>query len=327
MIVIGGGIIGLTCAWRLNQAGRTVEVYDARRCGQEASWAAAGMLAPGGEVESESPLAQMMLASRALYPDFVEELRRESGLPIDFRPCGALEVAFDDAEAEHLDHKAARQREFGIASEPATHNGRYARFYPDDALVDPRHLVAALLAALRKRGVAIHEFRRVVEIAPDAASFQLRSRRIAAPDGILLAAGAWSSAVAPALPETIPVKGHIASWKLAPGLFQPILRNAHTYVMQRSNGTVIAGSNEEHVGFNRRIRKAAVADLHRRAARLLPALADRPPDQAWTGFRPGIASDQPFLGRIGALLAATGHYRNGILLAPETATRLLHSLR
>ncbi len=328
MIVIGGGIIGLTCAWRLSQAGREVEVYEAKKCGGEASWAAAGMLAPGGEMESRSPLGEMMLASLRQYPKYIQELQAESGRAIDYRQVGALEVAFDDAGAEELDRKATRQAGIGILSEPATHNGYYARFYPEDALVDPREIVAALLEALRRRGVAIREGSGAVSVWPDGSGFDTSKGGIRAEDGLLVAAGAWSGGLHAGLTPTFPVKGHLASWTFAPGLIGPILRNGHTYVMQRANGTVLAGSNEERAGFHRTVRKSAIEDLRKRAARLLPALADRAPEAEWTGFRPGIEADQPFIGRIPGTPAfgAFGHYRNGILLAPETGSRLMAAL-
>src|SRR6185437_4880528 len=158
MIVAGAGIIGLTCAWRLALCKIPVTVFDAREAGGEASWAGAGMLAPGGEMEKASPLTEMALRSLALYPNFVNALQEASGVPIDYQRCGAMEVAWSAGEAAGLDRRAARQAAIGIRSEPARHPaGVAARFYPDDALVNPRDVVRALRVACLGCGVLFHE--------------------------------------------------------------------------------------------------------------------------------------------------------------------------
>src|SRR5438874_2274068 len=168
MIIAGAGIIGLACAWRLAQRGVPVTVFDARESAAEASWAGAGMLAPGGELEEPSSLTSMALQSLAQYPAFVDELQSASGTAIDYQRSGALELAFTDVEAEELDRRAARQMAIGIRSEAATHPGsRAARFFPDDAMVDPRDVTAALRIACRRDGVSIHEHEPVSGIIGD----------------------------------------------------------------------------------------------------------------------------------------------------------------
>ncbi len=199
MIVAGAGIIGLTCAWRLADCRIPVTVFDAGAAGGEASWAGAGMLAPGGELDDASPLAQMALSSLKMYPEFVEALREASGLPIDYQRCGAVELALDDREAEDLQRRAARQSAIGIRSESTHHAGSVAaRFYPDDALVNPRDVMAALRVACVRSGVSIHEHEPVTEIFPDGSG--VRTKRASyRDDGVLLAAGAWSSDLIPNL--------------------------------------------------------------------------------------------------------------------------------
>src|SRR5580658_5781648 len=168
MIVAGAGIIGLSCAWRLARCKIPVTVFDAREAGGEASWAGAGMLAPGGEMGQASPLAEMALRSLEMYPDFVESLREASGVPIDYQRCGAVELALSDREAEELEQRAARQCTIGIRSESTRHQGSVAaRFYPDDALVNPRDIMAALRIACLRNGVAIHEREPIIEILAD----------------------------------------------------------------------------------------------------------------------------------------------------------------
>jgi glycine oxidase len=312
--VAGAGIVGLSCAWRLAQRGQKVTVYDAREAASEASWAGAGMLAPGGECESDTPLARMFLRSLRLYPDYVSELHQESGCPIDFRRCGGLEVAFTDAESADLHRRAVAQQALGVASESARYKHWRARFYPDDAIVDPRDITRALLTACRKRGVQVREHEPIQRIPRD--------------ERVLIAAGAWSSALYPGLPGTMPVRGHLIAWHKPPGLLPHILRHGHTYLLQRTSGLLIAGSTTEHVGFDRTLDESAIADIHTRASRLLPELANHPPDERWNGFRPGIEGAEPVIGRIPgtSIWTAFGHYRNGILLAPETARLIAESV-
>ncbi|MES1260759.1 MAG: glycine oxidase ThiO [Acidobacteriota bacterium] len=323
MIVVGAGIIGLSCAWRLARQGHEVRVFDAQQAAREASWAGAGMLAPGGELDRASPVADLCLRSLRAWPEFAAALEQEAGAPIDFRRSGAIEVAFDEAEAGILNEKAAAQAELGIRSEPATHLGWPARFYPDDAVVDPRDVTAALLTACRRRGVRLHEHEPVLAVAPDGKSV-FTAQGEYSDTGVLIAAGAWSSGLLPGLPRTIPVRGHLISWTLAPGVLEPILRHGHTYLLQRRSGVLIAGASMERVGYDRALDEAAVERIRKNAARLLPALGALPPDDRWIGFRPGIEGEVPAIGQIAgtAIWTAFGHFRNGILMAPETALRI-----
>src|ERR1039458_5448811 len=160
VIIIGGGIIGASTAWRLAQAGAAVTLVDAGALGGEASWAGAGMVAPGGEIAGRSRWAEFALESLALYPWFVEELESETGLGIDYRRCGAVEMAGTEAEWRDLMARRAAQSELGIRSE-VTGGGL---FYPDDALVDPRDVTRALGCACERRGVRICEQTRVLAV-------------------------------------------------------------------------------------------------------------------------------------------------------------------
>jgi glycine oxidase len=259
MIIVGAGIIGLSCAWRLAQRGINVQIFDAKKAASDASWAAAGMLSP----ESEG-VGELGMRSAKAWPAFAAELEREAGIDIDYVPFGA------------------------------------------EAIVDPRAVTRALLTVCRKLGVELHENEPVMKIGN-------------APT--LIAAGARSSELYPGLPKTFPVRGQLLGWRLEPGALRGILHEGHTYVFQRSSGLVVAGSTTEHVGWDDRVNPAAIADVHSRAAKLFPRLANLEPDEKWIGFRPGIEADGPMIGQIPGtnVWAAFGHYRNGILLAPETA--------
>jgi glycine oxidase len=330
MIVVGAGIIGLSCAWRLARCKIPVTVFDAREAGGEASWAGAGMLAPGGEIDEVSPLTNMALSSLAMYPAFVEALREFSGCPIDYQHCGAVELALNDDEAVELEQRALTQSALGIRSESTHHAGTVAaRFYPDDAVVNPRDLISALRRACFREGVSIREHEPVVEVFPDGSGVRT-GRASYGGDGVLISAGAWSSGLASFLrvPTTAPVRGHLIAYPAQPGALRAILRHKNTYLLQRGTGAIIAGSSTEHVGFDRSIDETTVRAIHARASQLMPALAAMRPVEKWIGFRPGIEGGMPVIGPIEGtrIWTAFGHYRNGILLAPDTARRIEESV-
>jgi len=328
VIVIGAGIVGGSIAWRLAQAGAAVTLVDAGALGGEASWAGAGMLAPGGEFVTRSRWAQFALESMALYPAFVEELESETGLRIDYRCCGAVEIARTDAEWQDLLGRRAAQSELGIRSEVT--DGRL--FYPDDALVDPRDVTRALRRACENREVHIREQTRVLSVRVTAERADVEtSGGMLSGSAAVLAAGAWSGAIPVfgpggplAIPASFPVRGHLLGYALEPGSLGPILRHGHTYVMQRSSGFTIAGTSSEQVGFNRELDPQIIDEIRARGEELEPRLRKAAEPIAWLGFRPATEHFEPVIGRLGdtCLWLAYGHYRNGILLAPATAGRV-----
>jgi glycine oxidase len=334
--VAGGGIIGLTLAWRLAQRGFAVTVFDKGAMGGEASWAGAGMLAPGGEILATSPIADLALEARRLYPSFVRELEEASGSRIDFEQCGALDLAYSAEDWRALEARVAPQAALGIRSEALEPDRALsicshiraaglagARFYPDDAMVNPRDIISALCSVCTKLGVTLVE-NRPVENLDSLETFE----------AVVVAAGAWSSQIWSSqtwssqlsirgLPAAEPVKGHLIGYRQPPGMYPTIIRHAHTYLLQRAGGLLIVGSSEEHVDFDRSIDSRIVSDLAARAAFILPHLLNETPSETWTGLRP--ASDRLHTGAHGTsgrLYLAYGHYRNGILLAPVTGRDL-----
>lgn len=288
------------------------------------------MLAPGGEMEEPSLLTEMGLSSLSMYQDFVSALREESGLAIDFRRSGAIELAFTEEEAIALDARALRQAAVGIASQALRYpRAAHARLFPADAQVDPRHVVAALRLACCRRGVRIIEHEPVTEILGNGTGVKTASATYE-DDGVLIAAGAWSSALAVPFrqPEARPIRGHLISYSLQPGVLDTILRHQNTYLLQRTSGMLIAGATTEEAGFNRRVDEDAVTGIRKRASFLLQQLESLDPADRWTGFRPRIDSDVPAICRIEntRIWTAYGHYRNGILLAPDTADRIVRSI-
>ena len=340
-IVIGAGIIGASIAWKLSRGGLRVILLDAGTMGGEASWAGAGMLAPGGEVEARDVWSDLALESLLLYPEFVAQLQSESGVSIDYLCCGGVEVAFDEAEWRVLARRAEFQQTLGIRSTwlgtPALRDkirvfdrpAAGALFYPGDAIVDPRDIMRALRGACCAAGVEIREGWRAAGLRVSSGSIRVENQSgdsLTAASAIL-SAGAWSSEIAvsgvaiPPLPAAFPVKGHLMGYQLEPQSLGPILRHGHTYLLQRSSGFTIAGTSTEHAGFNRSIDGGVIQDITSRACDLLPWLRGRQPVTTWNGFRPGADSPGPVIRRVedSGLWLAYGHYRNGILLSPVTA--------
>lgn len=304
--VVGGGIIGCAAAWRLAQRGTRVNVYDKSVLGGEASWAGAGMLAPGGEFAEDSKWGRLGVESLHMYPAMVDELERETGIGIDFRVCGALELTYTEGDVHAMEVRIAHQRRMGIPIERVSHPTALAAwYYPEEAVVNPRDVVKAMRRAGEQLGVRYLEGQAVEDPS------QLPA------DLVILATGAWS-------PRGFPVKGHLLSFALEPGSLPAIVRSGHYYVLQRSNGLTIAGSDTEHVGFDRSVRSEAVAEIRAAAEKLVPELVGRPVAASWIGFRPGSSTGDPIVSRQADsnIWNAYGHYRNGILLAPVTARML-----
>jgi glycine oxidase len=343
-IIAGAGIIGSSIAWRLAQKGLRILLLDAGEFGREASFAGAGMLAPGGEMEQPSLSSDLAAESLRLYPSFVAELEEETGLFIDFQRLGAVELAVSYKEWAELQARARAQAALGIPSCALTPEdlGKHAPvarqdvagalFYPQDGLVDPRDVMAALHRACLARAVEIREGVRVTALRPQAGAVRVESSagHFETPVAVL-ACGAWSSAITIEtlqLPKAFPVRGHLVGYQLEPHSLGPLLRNGHTYVLQRSGGFTIAGTSSEEVGFDRTVQPAVVAEIHARASAMVPALRGCRPAEAWIGFRPAVEGAQPVVGRASgtALWLAYGHYRNGILMAPATAHRVAQEI-
>jgi glycine oxidase len=343
--VIGAGIIGATIAWRLAQRGIDVELFDAGDFAGEASTAGAGMLAPGGEITSLAPWASDTVASRQLYPSFVQELAEASGRAIDLRECGAVDVAMDDEEWAKLLQRKAVLAQLGVATEeisagqarklaPVLASGDFrALWCPGDGVVSALDIKEALACLLPLMGVRIREHCPVAACTWVGSGFRLR-----APDGAslghartaVIAAGAWATSFewprdhseeGVSTRDAFPIRGHLVSAPHSPGTLLPIVRRGHLYVFQRTNGAVLAGSNEEHVGFDRTPNQTAIDALIAKTRELMPSLFPAGADVSWLGFRPGITGSGPEVRRMAGLplWLAYGHYRNGILLAPHTA--------
>jgi glycine oxidase len=333
--------VGLGVGWRLAAAGCTVDVFDRGEAGRGASWAAAGMLAAGVETEpSEEALLALNRQGQRCWPDFATELERATGIDVGLREEGTLVVALTRDDVQQLRFSFDFQRRLGIdlawlsgrearAREPHLYPGAVAAIYsPDDHQVDNRRLVRALRQAFVDTGGRLHEHTPVRAI--DSAGGGIRGVWIGddlhPADAVLLAAGAWSRSIEgvppQACPPVRPIKGQMLALRMDPA--QPLLRHVlwapKVYLVPRQDGRLLIGATVEERGFDPDLTAGGVLSLLEAAWRALPTVEELPIDEMWVGFRPGSRDDAPILGPtpIEGLAVATGHHRNGILLAPLT---------
>lgn len=325
VVVIGSGTIGLAIALELQKRGLSVVVVG-RNPQEAASQAAAGMIAPQAE-GLEGPLLELALASRALYPAWIDWLERQSGCDAGYWPCGILAPTYDrsprgraaeTAPATWLERQALLQLQPGLGSDVC---GGW--WYAEDAQVDNRALWQALKGAASATGVTL-------KLGVEATGLQQQRHRAVAvrtaagplrAQSFVVASGAWAAQLLP-LP-VFPVKGQLLALRPpAPSPVQRILFGSEIYLVPRRDGRVIVGATVESVGWQPGNTPAGLEQVFSRARHLYPALQDWPLEEVWWGYRPSTPDGEPILGRHGScenLFVATGHSRHGILLAPITA--------
>jgi len=341
VIVVGGGVIGLSIAWELSGEGIGVAVVDQGEIGREASWAGAGILPPGNSEGARTPEARLRALSHARWADYSAALGEQTGIDNGYRNCGALHVDLGGAAnglrseaavwrderviVEELDADAARKCEPRLS--PAVTS---AFRLPEQGQVrNPWHL-RALHAACAARGVEFLPGRPVV-------GFDRRGEKIIAvrtagealaAGQFCVAAGAWSKqllAEAGCVAAVAPVRGQIVLLDARPSPVRQIIERGPRYIVPRGDGRILVGSTEEHVGFVKANTADGVAGLIAFALELVPALRAARFDRAWSGLRPGSADGLPYLGRVpGAdnLFVAAGHFRSGLQMSPGTAVLL-----
>jgi glycine oxidase len=339
--IVGGGAIGVSIAFELAAEDLRVVVLDRQQPGQEASWAAAGMLSPAPDSPRDIPLAPLGRESLRLYPEFIAAVEEESGKSASYARGGAIEIFLAPHGEFERDQKAAEYRLLDLAAEAIsmsvareheksfTPDARAALWLPEEATVEPRLLMSALLAAALNRGVEIRPGSAVTGIL----SAQNRCTGVMAgvekidAAHVVIAAGCFSAELANGaaplarLLPTRPVRGQMLALRQDGFALNRVLRSERGYLVPRRDGRVISGSTKEEAGFEKRVTAAGIRKVLDAAIELCPPLAAAEIVETWSGLRPGTPDDLPILGPtdIEGLLIATGHYRNGILLTPVTA--------
>jgi glycine oxidase len=346
VIVVGGGLIGLTIAWRAAQKGLDVLVLERDSCAHGATRAAAGMLAPIAEIDFGSAgesLLSIALESAAAWPAFADELAAAIGEPSRLRTEGTLILARDRDEAEELERQLAHRRRLGLpvdrllASEarrlePAlVPSLRLALQLPTEASIDPRWVADALLVAINAAGVELREGAAVASLVRESGrvrGVELATGERLEAEHVVLATGAWAGALANV--PVRPVKGQIMLLRdpEGEGLIRHTLRFVHGYLVPRADGIYALGASAEERGFDLTITARPLYELLRDASELVPGLLDLEVAEISAGLRPGSPDNLPLIGEVkeDGLILACGHYRNGILLAPLTASLVLDAL-
>jgi glycine oxidase len=327
VIIVGGGIIGLSLSLELRKKGASVLIVERGEPGREASYAAGGMLADC-TIETPGALQPLATASARMYPEFVHELQVESGLYVDLRDHGTIVIP----PPEHVYERPgfamadlAKSLPAPLAElEPALADFNRPAFYLKERSVDPRALTAAALKAAQHRGVDFSSadpvsavnlaHGRVTGVATTKTTFRALK--------VVNCAGAWSGQIAPHAFPTRPVKGQMLGLA-APSrtLLKHVVRSPEVYLIPRSDGRVVVGTTLEEAGFDKRTDRATIQRLHRAAVALVPELRNAKMLEDWAGLRPGTPDALPILGATSTpgYYVATGHFRDGILLAPITA--------
>jgi glycine oxidase len=343
-IVVGGGVIGLTIARRLANDGLTVTLLERAQVGREASWAGAGVLAPPNPHRKDAA-AVLHRRSLAMYPDFCAGLLDETGIDPEYERSGELELAFDDqglsalrsdvqAGSDHVMpdgraayeiHSAEQTRSLEPLVSPNVVGSMECR---ETAQARNPRLLRALQSACTRTGVDMRENIPVQDFLIDdnrVTGVQTETGTVCAPN-VVLCAGAWSSQIGDRLRTLMPVhpvRGQMVLMKLDERPFERVVSRGKTYLVPRRDGHVLLGATEEpKAGFTNRNTAKGIAGLIEKGLKLVPSLGDAPLEATWAGLRPGTPDDKPYIGRVpgfDGLIAATGHYRSGLSLAPATA--------
>jgi glycine oxidase len=352
VLIIGGGLIGASIAFELCSEELRVVVLDRQEPGREASWAAAGMLAPGPDSPEPSSLVPLGIESLRRYPEFVAAVESASGKPVDFTRNGTFEVFRSPQADARRNAMVAEFHRLGLAaeamlpSEARKHEpslGLQAdavAWLPEEATVDPRLLIESVLAAATHRGAEIR-----ANCAVDALLYEGKAcvgviaggQKIAAKN-VVVAAGSFCGTITggttadaarearqqPQLQRYAPVhpvRGQLLALRSPTVQLKKVLRSEYGYLVPRRDGRIIAGSTLEDAGFVKQVTPQGVRQILDAAVELAPALADAKIVEDWAGLRPGTPDQLPIIGPadIAGLWLATGHYRNGVLLAPATA--------
>ena len=342
VVVIGGGVIGLTIARALAHRGAgEICLIERASLGHEASFAAAGMLAPQAEANSQDDFFRLACQSRDLYPDFASSLYDETGIDVELDTTGTLYIALTYHDLVEIERRYEWQTAAGLEVEKLTasqalqlepcisQSVRGALRFPHDLQVENRRLLSALANSLAKLGVTVLSGTPVesVKIERDEVRGVHTLRGFISCPNVVVAAGTWSSLLKLSQPSekrammVDPVRGQMISFDARPQLTRHVIYSPRGYIVPRRDGRLLAGSTSEHAGFAKQVTAGGISAILQHAQEISPSVSALPIVDTWAGLRPRAPDSLPVLGpcdEIGGLFYATGHYRNGILLAPVT---------
>jgi glycine oxidase len=337
VVVIGGGVIGLTIARALAQRGvRDVCLIERSSLGAEASFAAGGMLAPQIEANVPNDFVELACQSRDLYPGFAAALREETGIDVELDTTGSLYLAFTEHDLEEIHKRCEWQIQAGLPVEKLTSAAARtlepciaesllgALRFPNDIQVENRRLLNALVNSVAKLGVTIATETRVESITIERGRINgvQTSRGFVSCRSAIMAAGTWSSTIEHArTPKIEPVRGQMICFDAKPQLTRHVIFSPRGYLVPRQDGRLLAGSTSENAGFAKQVTAGGISSILANAHEISPFISHLPIVDTWAGLRPRAADGLPVLGpcvEIDRFFYATGHYRNGILLAPVT---------
>jgi glycine oxidase len=338
VVIVGGGVIGLTIARALALRGvRDVCLVERGNLGTEASWAAAGMLLPQVEADSQDAFFDLACQSRDLYPAFAAALREETGIDVELDTTGTLYLAHTEHDYEEIEKRYDWQTRAGLLVErlsaaearelePCISESTLGALrFPKDIQVENRRLLSALANSVKKLGVTMLTQTAVAAVLLEGnrvCGVQTARGAISSAT-VVIAAGTWSSFIKPhpPIPTIEPVRGQMVCLEAKPQLTRHVIYSPRGYLVPRQDGRLLAGSTSENAGFAKCVTAGGIATILRNALEISGAIADLPVVDTWAGLRPRAPDGLPVLGPCGeidGLFCATGHYRNGILLAPLT---------
>ncbi len=350
VLVIGGGIVGLTIAREIVRRKQTeVVLVEKGKLGRESSFAAAGMLAPQAEADKNDEFFKLCSLARDFYSDFADDIESETGIDIELDRSGTLYTAFAEEDEKELANRYHWQTEAGLEVEKLSARETHrlepfvspdsigSLYFPNDWQVENRKLLKALIKTSAQTGIAVREDTNVSSLAAKNGSIA----GVVTEDGttiygdiVILATGAWTSLIEvsqrpSALIDIRPVRGQMIGYKTAKRLISRVIYSRRGYVVPRKDGRILSGATTEDAGFEDIVTATGIENLKRTATEIVPSLSNLNIDESWSGLRPCSADKLPLLGAIDGienLYLATGHYRNGILLAPFTASFLAESI-
>lgn len=348
VLIIGAGVIGLGIARELHLRGvRKITVLEKGACGEESSWAAGGMLGPQAEADETGPFYDLCSRSRDLYPAFADSLLDETGIDIELDRSGTLFAAFTAEDEQHLNERYDRQSKARLIVERLTAEEtrraepfispdvRMSLLFRNDWQVENRKMLGALRHYAEINGIEIRENTQVGSLLIDnvRVTGAVTSNGTFDAEKTVLATGAWTSLIKlgdMAMPFAVtPVRGQIICMRTAKRVFERVVYSRRGYIVPRADGRILAGSTTEFTGFTKGVTDEAGADLRNMAFEIAPSMDNLHVIDSWSGLRPMAADGMPVLGSLDGikdLFFATGHYRNGILLAPLTAKIAADSL-